>query len=204
MARRADRAAEGAGTPVGSGRVTRLSRANVVAWVAAVYHTRDAEQRVTEGRAAFQVSLDDGQTVLVRKRTGEYWAFPGGADRHKARTDRGLRRELGRPTGVVHDPSLDLTVQQLQAWLDTAGQQIGQIIDRGWAFLAIKGPIEYGGMTGRAVATLAVIKRTGEVWDLMQGWHAEAAYYATSENGFRQQIATVASTLQPIAWIPRL
>lgn len=194
------------------GSVTMLSRADVVAWVAAVYRPRDAEEWVTEGPAAFLVCIDDGQALLVRKRTGEYWAVPRETNLYRARSDRRLRHRLGKlvldldePTGMIHDPSQDLTTQHLMAWLDTPfgrQQMVGQIIDRGWAFLAVKGPVLYGGETGRAEATLAVIKRTDEVWDLMQGWHAEAAYYAKTETGFRRQISMLASHLQPIAQIP--
>lgn len=183
----------------------------MVGWVAAVYHARDAEQWVAEGPAAFQVSVDDGQALLVRRRTGQYWSFPGANDLYTARSDWRLRRSLRKlfidvdsSAGVVHDPARDLSEQQLRAWLDAtygAGLYTGQIHDRGWAFLAVKGPVEYGGMTGRPHATFAVVKRTGEVWDLMQGTHAEAAYYARTEAGFRRQIAAVASGLQPIARI---
>ena len=185
----------------------------MVAWVAAVYLVRDAEERVAEGRAAFLVRVADGRALLVRKRTGEYWAFPGETTLYRAWSDRRLRRGLGRvvfdldrPAGVVHDPSQDLTAQQLMAWLDTPHgrqQMVGEILDRGWAVLAIKGPVEYGGQTGRARAALAVIKRTGEVWDLMPGWYAEAAYHASTEAGFRDQIGMLAPRLQPIARIPR-
>lgn len=195
-----------------SGSVTMLRRADVVAWVAAVYRPHDAEEWVTEGPAAFLVHVDDGQALLVRKRTGEYWAFPGETNLYRARSDRRLRRRLGKlvldldePTGMVHDPSQGVTTQHLMAWLDTPlgrEQMVGTVIDRGWAFLAVKGSVVYGGETGRAEATLAVIKRTGEVWDLMQGWHAEAAYYARTEAGFRRQISMLASHLQPIAQIP--
>ena len=183
----------------------------MVAWVAAVYATRDAEQWVTDGPAAFLVRIDDGQALLVRKRTGEYWAFPRETDLYTARSDRRLRHalrklifDIDRPMGVLHDPSLDLTEQQLRAWLDTTyGQSlvIGQILDAGWAFLAIKGQITYGGHTGSQSATLVVIKRTGEVWDLLPGRHLEAALYARTEAGFRQQLAMVAGPLQPIAQI---
>lgn len=193
--------------------MTQLGRADVVAWVTAVYGAPDAEQWVTDGPAAFQVRIDDGQALLVRKRTGEYWAFPGETNLYTARSDRRLRHalrkvvfDLDRATGVIHNPSLDLTEQQLRAWLDaTYGRRliIGQIIDRGWAFLAIKGQVMYGGHTGSQSATLAVIKRTGEVWDLLPGTHADAAYYARTEAGFHAQIAMVARTLQPIAQIPR-
>jgi len=182
----------------------------VVAWVAAVYNACDAEQWVTDGPAAFQVRIDDGQALLVRKRTGEYWAFPGETNLYTARSDRRLRHalrelvfDLDRPTGVIHNPSLDLTEQQLTAWLDaTYGRQliIGQIIDRGWAFLAIKGQVMYGGDMGSQTATLAVIKRTGEVWDLMPGRHAVAAFYARTEAGFHSEVGW---TFQPIAQIPR-
>ncbi len=106
--------------------------------------------------------------------------------------------------GVVHDVARDLTVQQLTAWLDaTYGRYTDRIHDRGWAFLAIKEPLEYGGMTGRPHATFAVVKRTGDVWDLMHGTQAETAYYATSEAGFLGRIAAVAPGLQPVARVPR-
>ncbi|MDQ3789897.1 MAG: hypothetical protein M3422_21970 [Actinomycetota bacterium] len=193
--------------------MTKLSRADVTAWVAAVYGTRDAEQWVAEGPAAFQVRLDDGRALLVRKRTGEYWEFSQENDLHKAWTDRRLRHALRKVTfdpdsalGVVHDPSNDVTWEQVQAWLDaTYGDRmiIGQIIDRGWAFLATQGPIEYGGLEGRATATFAIIKRTGDVWDLMAGWHAEAAYYARTEAGFLGQIGALTSRLRPVGQVPR-
>lgn len=182
----------------------------MVAWVAAVYHAHDAEQRVADGPAAYQVRFDDGHALLVRKRTGEYWSFTGDTDLHLARNDRRLRHALrkvvfdvDRPTGVVHNPSLDLTQQQLMAWLDDQGLFAGQIVDRGWAFLAIKGPVLYGGYTGRSPAMFAVVKRTGEVWDLMQGYHADTASNARTEPGFHAQLAMIAPGLQPIARIPR-
>lgn len=196
-----------------SGGVTELSRADVVAWVAAVYLARDAEQWVTEGPAAFLVRVDDGGALLVRKRTGEYWTCLRETKLYKARSDRRLRHKLDKlafdldqPTGMVHDPSLDLTEEQLRAWFDSQQDGrliIGQIIDRGWAFLATKGHIQFGGTPGLAPATFAVIKRTGEVLDLMPGPHSEAAYYGRTEAAFRREISYTASYLQPIAHIPR-
>lgn len=187
--------------------MTQLKKADVVAWVAAIYRAPDAEQRVVEGRAAYQVRLDDGSALLVRKRTGEYWAFPRETDLHTARSDWGLRHrlrkvvfDLDQPTGVVHDPGQDLTMQQLTAWLDGRNEMVGQILDRGWAFLAIKGPVMYGGPLG---AMLAVGKHSGEVWDLYSGTQADAALNSRTEAGFRSHIAAVAPGLQPIARIPR-
>jgi hypothetical protein len=167
-----------------------------------MYGARDAEQRVVDGRAAFLVRLDHDRTLLVRKRTGEYWDFPGRTDLHTARSDRRLRKALlNGPTGVVHDPALDVTMAQLMAWLDaTYGSElmIGQFLDQGWAFLALKGPVVFGGPLG---AMLAVVKRTGEVWDLYSGTQADAAAGARTEAGFRFQMAAL--SLRPIAQIPR-
>lgn len=184
----------------------------MVAWVAAVYHTHDAEQWVEEGPAAFQVRLDDGRALLVRKRTGEYWAMSGATDLHRVSSDRRLRRAVSTSffdtdsaTGVVHDPAHDLSWEQVHAWLAAhRGERvIGQVIDRGWAFLATQGPIQYGGVTGHPVATFVVVKRTGEVWDLAAGPQAEAAYHARTEAGFRAQLAYVTAYREPIARIPR-
>ncbi len=106
---------------------------------------------------------------------------------------------------MIHNPSQGLTRQQLATWLDTTYDRelvIGQIIDRGWAFLAIKGPVLYGGYTGLAPAMLAAVNRTGEVWDLLPGNQADAASNARTEAGFHTQLAMIAPGLKPIARIP--
>ncbi len=183
----------------------------MVTWVWVVHRLRDAEQRVAEGRAAFQVSLPGGGALLVRKRTGEYWEFGAESDLYKAGSDRRLRRALSKvtscdsPSGVVLDPSHDVTEAQVQAWLGaTPGSwsSAGEIIDRGWAFLVPQESVQFGcapGTAARVPRTFVVIKRTGEVWDLLTGRDAEAAYYATTASQFlSQQVGR-----WPHAWIPR-
>ena len=189
--------------------MTKISKAAVVAWVTAIYQARDAGQRVTEGPAAFLVRIDDG-ALLVRKRTGEYWDVPSDTKLYRVRSDRRLLRKLDKlaydveqPTGMIHDPSQDVTAQQLMAWFDAQPQPMGQITDCGWAFLVAKGQITFGGGTGLAPSTFAVIKRTGEVWDLAAGPEAEAAYYARTEAAFRRRIGYLAPYLQPAGHIPR-
>jgi hypothetical protein len=196
---------------MGDGDVAELSWADVVTWVWVVHRLKDAQQRVAEGPAAFQVRLPEGDALLVRKRTGEYWTFSADNDLHKARSDRRLRRALSRvnsldtPAGVIFDPSQDVTKAQVQAWLDASPATRrcgGHIIDRGWAFLVPQETAVYGCAPGgvpRMPRTFAVIKRTGEVWDLLPGTFAESAYYATTESDFLSRQAGG----WPCAWIPR-
>lgn len=187
--------------------MAEVSRADVVAWVAAVYRTPDAERRVAEGPAAFLVRLDGGRALLVRRRTGQYWEFGAVTDLYTARSDRRLRRALrslmfdvDQAAGVIHDPSGDLTEPALMAWFDaTYGgrENFGQVFDVGWAFIAVMGAVVYAPGIPQSV-TLAVVKRTGEVWKLLPGYDLDRVYHARTEAQFRSGFPS-----GPIAQIPR-
>jgi hypothetical protein len=105
--------------------VPMLTRDTVVAWAADQCGPDYAEQRVIEGPAAFLVNVDfdvdvaereeirfgGGSSIVVRKRTGEFWYLAGDPESafvHTAKNDRRLRRAItkivpfsNRPDGVI-------------------------------------------------------------------------------------------------------
>jgi hypothetical protein len=196
-----------------------------VAWTTEQVGVEDAAQRVTEGPAAFLVQLDGDfadSTIVVRKRTGEYWHIAADQGVHAAKNDRRLRRAIrkvvpfaSQPAGVVPaagGPAVEagLTRAQLAAWLQaTHGWRHidSRISDLGWAFSVSTQPDLYHDGNRDAMTfgngPLIVARRTGEVWTLSSTPDMVPAFSARTRQEFRRVLAksSYPGATDPDEWI---